>query len=223
MQLIPSRLWLGAILGLAISASSANANLLVNGSFEEPVIASGTFEYIDPAEVPGWEGDSLEIWNHLYETERFAAVDGEQILELNSQDGGDGIYEIYQSFDTVEGEWYQVSLSAQARRTTDEIFWYSVEGNGEEIFSEFVDYHTTAGWMTLFYQFQATSEVSTLYLTSTTDVASNLVKASNLIDDVVVLNMEENNILNVSAPLGAGIGMLLLGFARGRNKNKGVA
>lgn len=200
---------------------SSQANLLINGSFENPDIAYRNYQYIDADDVPGWEGDAVEIWDHLYAQERLEPFDGEQYIEMNSVDGGDGVYEIFQTFTTEVGSWYHVSMAAQARRSNDEVFSFSVVGDSGTIFEREVTEHTTSGWSTVFYQFQASSNTSTLYLTSSADVAPNLVTAANLVDNIKVLDMSQSNIANVDVPVAPAIlGFSLIAFGIYRQKGK---
>lgn len=206
---------------LGIWCIPSQANLLINGSFENPDIAYGHYQYIDASDVPGWEGDAIEIWDHLYAQERMEPFDGEQYIEMNSVDGGDGVYEIFQTFTSKVGSWYQVSMAAQARRSNNEVFSFSVVGDTGTIFERVVSEHTTSGWSTVFYQFQATSDTSTLYLTSSADVAPNLVTAANLVDNIEVLSMSQNNIANVDVPVAPallGLSMVALGLYRQKRK-----
>ena len=209
------------LFGLCVMAS-AQADLLINGSFEDPDVAYGDFDYIDASLVPGWEGDTLEVWDHLYTSDRMRPYDGEQYIETNSKDGGDGVYEIYQSFSTTVGEWYQVSMMAQARRSNDEVFWYSVEGADALLVNQQVTEHNVYGWQKIFYQFQADSTESTLYITSYADVDPSLVTAANLIDDVKVVNMSQHNIATVPTPLlpaALGFGLIAFGLIRNNKRN----
>jgi hypothetical protein len=64
---------------------SARADLIVNGSFESPIIASGSWHTTRPGDIviPGWTltaGDSIELRNNVAGT----AYDGSNFVELDS-------------------------------------------------------------------------------------------------------------------------------------------
>lgn len=83
-----------------LAQSSESVNLVVNGSFEEPVI-SGPWQLIaDDSLVPGWEivsGSVLEIQREI-----FASADGNQHIELDGE-GDDSRTAIKQTITTVPG------------------------------------------------------------------------------------------------------------------------
>ena len=62
------------LMGLLLAAS-ANANLIVNGSFEDNDVAEGTWQYFVADDVNGWDGSNIEIWDGL---NGVASADGEQ-------------------------------------------------------------------------------------------------------------------------------------------------
>lgn len=56
--------YLGVVVGLLL-AVSANANLIVNGGFEDNTVPVGNWGYFPSASVNGWDGDNIEIWNQM--------------------------------------------------------------------------------------------------------------------------------------------------------------
>jgi hypothetical protein len=93
----------------------ANANLLVNGSFEDPGVYAGTWTIYDS--IPGWTVISgIEIRNNVVGT----AQDGVNYAEMD----GNVNSSFSQSVATSAGQWYELS------------FWYSnrigvaVDSNG---------------------------------------------------------------------------------------------
>ncbi|MDD5749314.1 MAG: DUF642 domain-containing protein [Patescibacteria group bacterium] len=86
----------------------SGANLIVNGGFETPVLASGTWAIYPNASLTSWEvesGDGLEIQNNA----AGASHGGNQLAELDSNNSS----VIFQNISTVAGEDYNLK------------FWYS--------------------------------------------------------------------------------------------------
>ena len=82
---------------------TARANLLVNGSFESPAIAPGTFSLF--SSIPGWSiasGPFIEIQNHVAGSPH----EGNQYLELDSTANTS----VYQDVPTVTGASYLLTL-----------------------------------------------------------------------------------------------------------------
>ena len=48
----------------ATGASTALANLIVNGGFEDNAVASGNWAFFASSNVNGWEGSNIEIWDN---------------------------------------------------------------------------------------------------------------------------------------------------------------
>jgi hypothetical protein len=87
----------------AFSASNASADLIVNGGFEDPVIANNSFSYLPS--IPGWtlaSGPAIEIQNHVAGSP-FA---GQQFVELDSSANSS----MYQDLTTVAGQTYRLSF-----------------------------------------------------------------------------------------------------------------
>lgn len=119
----------GTALGLTLSMSTSAQNLIVNGSFETPDITtvigkkgstSSTWQYYDSSDVDGFSGSNIEIWEDGFLGVN--AVDGEQFIELNSHPTSTGAFSIEQMFDTVAGQYYDLSFSYEARSNNDEAF-----------------------------------------------------------------------------------------------------
>lgn len=129
-----------ALLALAAAAVSAQAstNLVVNGSFEDTVVAAG--HWVNPASINGWTvqagpGTGFEVRNNV----AGAAFDGSNFIELDTT----GNTTIAQSFASlVGGASYQLSFAYSPRvnqpASTNgiEVFWNGVKqgdtltGNG---------------------------------------------------------------------------------------------
>jgi len=94
--------WIGAI------TTSVNANLITNGSFESPDVATNTcsdVKQIGDASITGWvvtrgSIDHCEIWQ---------AADGPQAIDLDGANNNRG--GVKQLFPTVVGGVYQVTFS----------------------------------------------------------------------------------------------------------------
>jgi hypothetical protein len=90
-------------------------NIVVNGSFEEPVVGSGNA--ILPS-IPGWNlayGQDFEIWNHL---NGWLPYDGQQMVELD-------VYAstgIYQDLPTAANEQYVLQFSFSPRPGTPQTY-----------------------------------------------------------------------------------------------------
>jgi hypothetical protein len=88
---------------LFAAACSAHANLLINGSFEVPLVAPGNYGLF--ASIPGWSissGPAIEIQNHVAGSPH----DGNQYLELDSTANTS----VYQDVNTVVGAHYLLTL-----------------------------------------------------------------------------------------------------------------
>lgn len=76
---------LAATAAALMFATGAQAGL-VNGGFENPVIAPGTFQFLPQASVPGWRTTAtdgiIEIWHQPFGG--VPAYEGDQFAELNA-------------------------------------------------------------------------------------------------------------------------------------------
>ena len=103
------------VLGLLLSTSwvtSVNANLIINGGFENPTTGNrlgggSDWDYYAAASVPGWEGDNIELWTGRQPT----AIEGQRYAELNAHGNNSGAWSIFQTFDTSESSSRQTKLS----------------------------------------------------------------------------------------------------------------
>lgn len=91
-----------------------SGNLLTNGGFETPNIASGRYDII---EAPGWTSSDqgqVEIWDHLGDLE---PTEGDQHIELNVR----GPATISQTVRVTPGATYTWSFDHRGRRNRDKI------------------------------------------------------------------------------------------------------
>jgi Protein of unknown function (DUF642)/PEP-CTERM motif len=89
----------------ALTINNAHANLILNGSFEQPNIVPDWVVYDTVLQgIPGWtiaSGDVDIVQNNILGT-AILAHDGEQWIDLN----GNSLGSIAQLFDTIVGELY---------------------------------------------------------------------------------------------------------------------
>ncbi|MCC8936851.1 right-handed parallel beta-helix repeat-containing protein [Bradyrhizobium sp. Arg68] len=99
-------------------------NLLVNGSFEAPSVAAGSWAAF--SSIPGWtaiSGGTIELWNNL---NKVKATDGSNLGALDYRGAQDGLY---QTVTTTAGQSYDLSFDARMqsnagkRTSTIEVLW----------------------------------------------------------------------------------------------------
>lgn len=188
---------LGILTGLLL-AVSANANLIVNGGFEDNNVAAGSWNYFSSASVNGWDGDNIEIWNQFGGV---VAPEGQQHAELNAHPFDGSVFSIYQDFATVIGQTYDVSFFYSARESASEAFNFSVGS-----LAALLDDHVVGSWSQYTGSFVATSLLSTITFT-TTDTST----IGNFLDDVVVV-ADVNSNPHTSVPESSPLVMLLIGL-----------
>ncbi|MBU0638632.1 MAG: DUF642 domain-containing protein [Planctomycetes bacterium] len=112
---------LAMILGLLTTTAYAD-NLVVNGSFEEPVV-DHTAQWNIYQIIPGWQierGPSIELQRGVY---GWQPAVGDQWLELDSDidgpngsmHGEDASTAVFQNLDTVVGQDYELSFAFSPR------------------------------------------------------------------------------------------------------------
>ncbi len=147
-----------------MSASAADANLIVNGSFEEPSVwqSSAVTEYAaGSTEMPGWTvgGNSVDLIGETY----WAAEDGDQSLDLSGSAPGS----VTQTVATTPGAnytltWYMAGNTncGQAIKTMD-VSWDGTQVDAPT-FDDSGDSGTSMGWVELQLNVTATSASSTV-------------------------------------------------------------
>lgn len=173
------------VLGGLLLTLTAHANLIVNGSFEDNGVAPGNWAYFDSANVNGWEGSNIEIWNSFGGV---TAPDGKQHAELNAHPYTGSVFSIFQTFNTVVGQTYDVSFFYSARESSNEAFTFSVG-----TLSALINDHVVGTWNQYTNSFIANSTSTTLSFTS-----ADAGTIGNFLDNVVVTskaNVIESNTL----------------------------
>lgn len=161
-----------ALLALTFSHNS-NANLIVNGGFEENTISAGSWKFFSSDKVSGWEGDNIEIWNSHSGVK---APEGNQHIELNAHPFQNSIFSIFQDIQTNIGSLYELSFQYSARQNSNESFYVSISGN-----QILVDDHIKGSWKTFTNIFTATNTTTRIEFFS-----SNNSTYGNFIDNVKV-------------------------------------
>lgn len=171
---------------------NAYANLIINGSFEDPNIPDSTWQWFTSNNVPGWQGSNIEIWDSLNGLE---AYEGEQHAELNAH-GSSGPFSIYQTFATNFGQSYSVTFAYAARSNNNEVFNFDViDDNDLSIFNTQLNQHTVNNWSVFNTSFLASSALTTIRFTTL-----NTGTYGNFLDAVSVTSSSAQN--NVSEPPG---------------------
>nr|WP_324258313.1 hypothetical protein [Cellvibrio fontiphilus] len=192
-----------ALLAGAFLAVSAQANLIVNGGFEDNNVATGSWSYFSSANVNGWEGSNLEIWDSM---NGVVAPEGTQHAELNAHPYTGGVFSIYQSFATVVGQTYDVSFFYSARQSANEAFSFSV-GTLATLLND----HTVGVWNQFTGSFVANSALTTISFTT-----ANNSTVGNFLDGVVVTASTKVN--EASSLVLLAMGLLSLVMVRRNNR-----
>lgn len=181
---------------------SAHADLIQNGGFEDPDIATGSWSVFGA--IPGWRlvfGTGIEIQDHV----AGSPFEGGQFVELDSHNNSG----IAQDIATSSGGTYLLSFAFSARPGV------SVMSNGVSIFwnGAFLDFITASGtglldtnWTTHDYEVSATGGLTSLEFHSA-GISDSL---GGYIDGVsLVAAVPEPGTLAL-----LGIGLLGLGFTK---------
>lgn len=161
-------------------SSVANAELIVNGGFENVAVEKGKWRYFSSSQVQGWQGGNIEVWNGLGGMQSF---EGDKHAELNAHPNNGQPFSIFQTFNTSTGGLYDLSFAYRARRSLDEAFRVELFGDNGTVLNQIIDDHNKKRWS--FYQqsFLANSGLTTLRFTS---VFPNHNTLGNFLDDVSV-------------------------------------
>ena len=124
-----------AVAMVAALASSADANIVVNGSFEDPSITSGFVAYFaGSTDITGWtvtaptSAQGVDIVNAVQFGNPAWAVDGIQSVELAGTPGRGGVE---QALPTTPGAGYVLSFALSSQSLSPIAGGVSVFWNGE--------------------------------------------------------------------------------------------
>lgn len=189
---------------LAIASFSSQASLIVNGDFEANPINPNSWTWKPSSEVPGWQGSNIEIWNSMNGVQ---AMTGNHFIELNAHGGNTGDWSIFQSFETLVGQSYELSFFYRARNGSNEQFEVTVAD-----LSQTLNDHTNQSWSSFTGSFVATDTSTTLRFTS-----HNSGTMGNFLDGVSVVALQGTASVAAPATLGVlTVGLFALGLIRRR-------
>lgn len=199
---------LAAFMVLAM-VSASHANLVENGGFESPVIASGSYQIF--SSIPGWTstmGDGIEIQNHIAGN----PYEGNQFVELDSNNNSNMLTQLA----TTASKTYKLSFEYSARPGVD------ASSNGIDVYfnGALIDSITGMGgsatdWAIHNYLVTATGSLSILEFRAT-GISDSL---GGYIDDVQVNARANAPVVPEPATMGLfGIGLGLTGLMRRRAK-----
>ena len=185
---------------MALSAT-ANASLIINGGFEDTEVngGNGGWQWYYSSDVDGWNGSNLEIWRDFG---RIGPYEGEQHAELNAHPSDGGVFSIYQTFATTEGQSYDLFFAYGARRNNNESFLVELDG-ADSLLYRLMDDHTVNNWSTYSTRFIADSDFTTLRFTSVTPASGTV---GNFLDAVSVTEVPAPGSLALLGLALAGLG-----------------
>ncbi len=214
---------------LLVAVSSAQANLLTNGSFETPAVPVGSFTTfpVGSALIPGWSvfgpaGTNVAIVSGSFSQNgvSFPAQDGLQWLDLTGN-GANSAEGVSQNVATTVGNLYQLSLYV-GNTTGGGVFGttstVNVSLNGVPTFVDVNDTvsATTLNWELFTHPFIATGASTTLGFQNGDPSNDN----SNGLDNVVLLDLGPavSRVPEPGTLALLAIGLAAFGMARNRRK-----
>jgi hypothetical protein len=209
MKFLP-RVISATVLAAALS-TTAQANLIQNGGFEDIGTSSALGGFGNAStwqiysSIPSWDASqNVEIWTNNFNV---PAYEGKNILELNAHPGNaNGSFSIYQEFDTVVGQQYELTFAGRKReRNRNESFQVEV---GDLLAS--ITNQAFGVWNEYSYIFTALDTSTTLSFTS---LDGGRDTTGNLLDAVSVTSVPEPGTLAMF-----GIGLAGLAFQRRKTK-----
>ncbi len=212
-----------AFLATLFSHNIGYANQLLNGSFESPVLTTGTFQTIPPGGEPAGFEWTVATGNVDLAGPNpfilFPPYDGAQAVDLNGTIRGS----LYQDFSTVLGQQYSLTFAyadnpLEGGISTADVTVTDLLSAGTLLADSVAHSTSTNGppangdWLVYSGVFTATGTNTRLLFASTS--ASNSASGGIILDDVNVTAIPEPSTLVFAA-----MGLLGLGFAARRRKN----
>ncbi len=211
-----------SVLATLLSHHVVRANMLLNGSFESPVITTGTYLDIPPGGEPAgfdWKVGTGNI--DLFGPNQFVLYppyNGVQALDLNGFVRGS----IYQDFPTVLGQQYSLTFAyadnpLEGGVSSADVTVTDLVSNGTLLATSVFHSTSTNGpppngdWILYSGTFEATGTSTRLLFASTS--ASNSASGGIILDDVIVQAIPEP-----SAFVLTGLGLLGMGIVARRSK-----
>lgn len=201
------------------AASSASANLVVNGGFEAEDVPTNSWKWFASSAVDGWDGSNIEIWDNY---NNFPAFEGSQHAELNAHPSSSGGFSIFQNIVTEANSVYTLSFAYAARTTNNEAFSYAVADattNGVGILqTQVISNLDTTKWTVFTTSFTAVSNLTNIVFTAVRPLTATV---GNFLDDVKLVADDTTNQNNVSAPGAIAVFLMSVGamvFMRRRAK-----
>lgn len=198
--------------------SSASANLIVNGGFEEnsPTVAlggGGGWKYYAAGDLNGWDGSNIELWG----THGIKSYEGGYHAELNAHGQRGGVWSISQTFGTIAGQTYNLFFAYSARLSNSAGSIESFSVNVDNFYTQ-IDDHTVGSWSTFLGSFVADDNFATLTFSS---ISQHRWTYGNFLDDIRVSgNPSVQSFSTVSEPGLMGLFALgLLGLIVKRRKS----
>lgn len=201
-----------------LASINANANLIINGGFEDPNINTGKWAWFTSNNVNGWEGSNIEIWDTYG---GFQAFEGTQHAELNSHGQNGQPFSIFQTFSTVIGATYDLTFAYSARRSANETFSVNVQSGANSLIQDIVNDQLVREWQVYSAQFIATEVLTTLTfsaITPYTHTVGNLLDAVSVVETLVPAAAGSSVPGVVDEPMTLALLMTGIGFAVMRRK-----
>ena len=163
--------FLALLVGLIALLGKAQANLIVNGSFEEGNYTGGEWNDIAPGstDLTGWSNTGIGLINWHNSAAMMNPFDGDKVVDLNNS--GNGLADtgiLSQSFATDIGESYELTFYLAGPGTAfPDPRQVQVDIAGiQQIFSQAASPNTALEWGTETLTFTAIESTTTLAFTS---------------------------------------------------------